>query len=297
MGWAILWIMMLHFRFISLKPLGFIAQYGYAGVEIFMFVSGLGLYYSLQRNNSLLSFYAKRLKRIFPTYYIIGVVASVLLFHDGLLAYLWRYSTLGFWTQTEYFEWYVPSILFLYLIAPLAWWLFHRNQDILLLCISVAIAVASYFIAEKQLIDRSHFFLLYRIPAFLFGMYIAKQIKSAGNNTAYYICLLVGIPLFAVLFPKHHTIYEFKYFSVFFLLPTFVLVFCLLSRYLGSAVRHVTALIGNASLEVYLIQTILFTAITQNMLQVSTQYHDVVTLLLIVGCSVAGVALHRLLPW
>ena len=36
MGWAIVWIMMLHFTFITIKPLGFIAQYGFAGVVIFM---------------------------------------------------------------------------------------------------------------------------------------------------------------------------------------------------------------------------------------------------------------------
>jgi peptidoglycan/LPS O-acetylase OafA/YrhL len=56
MGWSILWIMALHFRFITIKPLGFIAQYGFSGVEIFMFVSGLGLYYSLQKKPCLLPF-------------------------------------------------------------------------------------------------------------------------------------------------------------------------------------------------------------------------------------------------
>ena len=42
MGWSILWIMLLHFTFNQIKPLGFIAQYGFAGVDIFIFVSGLG---------------------------------------------------------------------------------------------------------------------------------------------------------------------------------------------------------------------------------------------------------------
>ena len=45
MGLAIVWIMMLHFTFTQIKPLGFIAQYGFAGVEIFMFVSGFGLFF------------------------------------------------------------------------------------------------------------------------------------------------------------------------------------------------------------------------------------------------------------
>ena len=48
MGWAILWIMMLHFTFNQIKPLGFIAQYGFAGVEIFMFV-----YYSFLQKKAI----------------------------------------------------------------------------------------------------------------------------------------------------------------------------------------------------------------------------------------------------
>ena len=45
-------LMMLHFRFIHIKPLGFLAQYGFAGVDIFMLVSGFGLYYSLEKTTN-----------------------------------------------------------------------------------------------------------------------------------------------------------------------------------------------------------------------------------------------------
>ena len=61
MGWSILWIMMLHFTFNQIKPLGFIAQYGFAGVDIFLFVSGFGLFYSLDKDDNLVSFYRKML--------------------------------------------------------------------------------------------------------------------------------------------------------------------------------------------------------------------------------------------
>ena len=63
MGWAIVWIMMLHFTFNQIKPLGFIAQYGFAGVEIFMLVSGLGLYYSLEKNNKIIPYFKRCVHR------------------------------------------------------------------------------------------------------------------------------------------------------------------------------------------------------------------------------------------
>jgi len=55
MDWAILWIMMLHFTFTQIKPIGFIAQYGFEEVEIFMFVSGFGLFFSLEKTGCYLS--------------------------------------------------------------------------------------------------------------------------------------------------------------------------------------------------------------------------------------------------
>ena len=87
MGFSIIWIMMLHFQFEIVKPLGFIAQYGFAGVEIFMFVSGLGIYYSLDKNRQIIPYYLKRIRRIFPAYYIVGIFASLFLYNDNLFIF------------------------------------------------------------------------------------------------------------------------------------------------------------------------------------------------------------------
>ena len=51
MGWAILWIMMIHFTFTQIKPLGFISQYVFARVDIFMLVFGFGLYFSIDKDS------------------------------------------------------------------------------------------------------------------------------------------------------------------------------------------------------------------------------------------------------
>lgn len=65
MGWAIAWIMMLHFTFTQIKPLGFIAQYGFAGVDIFILVSGLGLFFHLKKTTKLDSFTKKDFLHLF----------------------------------------------------------------------------------------------------------------------------------------------------------------------------------------------------------------------------------------
>ncbi len=294
MGYSILWIMMLHFRFVTIKPLGFLAQYGYAGVEIFIFVSGLGLFYSLEKDSRLLPFYAKRLRRIFPVYYLVGIAASLLLFHDDFPTYLLRYTTIGFWTGLPWFEWYVPSIVALYLAAPFIKRLVTPSRQYILLAVAVAIIVAAFFIARQQAMDRSHYFLFYRIPAFLLGMYVAMLIRQQSGPRTFYAIMALGIPVFALCFPMHKSIYEFKYYSVFFLLPLFMWLFCQLSKHLPLLSKPVR-MIGNASLEVYLIQTLFFTAFNNGQLTVSHQWHDAVTLLLMAGCSLAGIALHSVI--
>ena len=296
MGWAIIWIMMLHFTFTQIKPLGFIAQYGFAGVEIFMMVSGLGLYFSLDRNCSIWYFYRKRVLRIFPTYYILGIFASFLLFHDNILNYLYRYSTIGFWTGGLYWEWYVPSIVVLYIIAPILKKTIDRGQLILLVCLSIIIFFISYFIVANEIIEAKdlHFFLLYRIPAFMFGMVSAYWIKRDASKKYYFLLLLMGLPCFALLYPHHHEIYNYKYFSLIFLLPAFTICFIIISKY-TKFFNPILATIGRASLETYLIQAIFFHAINIGILHISSTWHDTITLVLIVISSLLGFFVHWLI--
>lgn len=294
MGWSIIWIMMLHFRFVSIIPLGFIAQYGFTGVDIFLLVSGLGLYYSLDKNSGIISFYKKRLLRIFPTYYILGIFSSILIFHDNILIYLFRYTTIGFWIGKDYWEWYVPSIVILYLAAPFLKLIIDKGHAIIVCILSIAILSVTYYMVSKEVFhDKDqYFFLLYRIPAFLFGMLCAYWLKNGIKaNKYYYIIMLAGIPFFAILLPRHHEIYNYKYFALTFLFPLFVYIICKISRW-APFINPLMKKVGNASLEIYLIQCIFFAAFISGSLSVSRQWHDAVTIGLIILCSLLGIVVH-----
>ena len=292
MGWSILWIMMLHFTFTQIKPLGFIAQYGFAGVEIFMLVSGLGLFYSLHSNHNIIQFYKKRLLRIFPTYYILGIFASFLLFHDNIIDYLYRYSTVGFWAGGLYWEWYIPSIVILYLLSPLFKYILDKRYFILLFCIGVSILVITYYIiCQRNILDRVHFFFVYRIPAFILGMVCAYWIKNNISTKYYYAFLIAGIPIFCYFFPQHHQLSNYKYFSLLFLLPFFTLLFIVISKYIKKYNPIIRA-IGNASLEIYLVQSILFYALTNDLVIIPSVWHDTITVSLIFLCSIIGIIIH-----
>ena len=297
MAWSILWIMMLHFTFTQIKPFGFIAQYGFVGVDIFMLVSGLGLYFSLE-NKKLIDFYKKRIFRIFPTYYLIGLLYNIILFHDDILTYLYRFTTLGYWTGGVFGEWYIPTIVLYYLFSPLIKKVFDRRWPFILTILGsislFSIGLSWYLCAKQYPMSRLHFFSIYRINSFLFGMLCAYWLKK-GISTKTFLCFLIlGIPLFIHLFPLHHQIYNYKYLSLFFLLPSFTVCLIMLSKWLkiiGRLLKH----LGTSSLEIYLIQDILFRKNLFELLQIPNEWHDATTITLICISCMLGMSIHWLI--
>lgn len=83
MGFAILWVMYFHIpipaKFIVTDVGWFIHRIGFYGVDIFLFLSGLGVYFSLMKRPNVLRFYKARLVRILPAYVIVVCVSYCLL--------------------------------------------------------------------------------------------------------------------------------------------------------------------------------------------------------------------------
>lgn len=48
-----------------------ITSRGYMGVAVFIFLSAIGLSYSMEKNGNIMAFYKRRIFRIFPTYWLI----------------------------------------------------------------------------------------------------------------------------------------------------------------------------------------------------------------------------------
>ena len=69
-GFAALWIFMRHTihcgDFTYIQPMYWFFQFGDAGVDIFLFLSGYGLTLSLEKSKSITTFYKKRFRRLAP---------------------------------------------------------------------------------------------------------------------------------------------------------------------------------------------------------------------------------------
>jgi len=191
MGVAILWIMVFHaeMTFPSwLAPLTWIQETGYGGVDIFLFLSGLGLYFSLDKNPNVGRFYRNRLLRILPTYWAVilfSAAAEYILLHrrTPIVELFYMLSTVGFWINATKFDWYIPSLLVLYAVFPLYFAFFRRTRWATAFMIAIGLAL-SLVLANT----RWDYLLIFttRIPIFFMGAFLGYLLRRVGPGNAGY---------------------------------------------------------------------------------------------------------------
>ena len=125
MGAAMLFVILFHVALDRGDPFYGLRRCGNVGVDIFLFLSGVGLWFSWVKTPDVLRFYRRRLLRIVPTWI---VVATAFYLPDYLGARRFSHNIVDligditinwdFWLHDELTFWYVPAIMALYLVAP-----------------------------------------------------------------------------------------------------------------------------------------------------------------------------------
>lgn len=120
-----LFVILFHVALDRGDPFYGLRRCGNVGVDIFLFLSGVGLWFSWMKTPDVLRFYRRRLLRIVPTWI---VVAMAFYLPDYLGARRFSHSIVDligditinwdFWLHDELTFWYVPAIMALYLAAP-----------------------------------------------------------------------------------------------------------------------------------------------------------------------------------
>lgn len=128
MGISILWIVLFHTVAWKHNQLPGVMSdlygllfHGYLGVEIFLLLSGIGLYYSLQKNGSLSHFYRKRLQRLLLPYLTVGLCFFG--YYDLLISghvgqFIKDISLYSFWAEGNRILWFIALIIPLYIVYP-----------------------------------------------------------------------------------------------------------------------------------------------------------------------------------
>lgn len=152
--------------------------FGSVGVELFLLMAGIGLYYSLKRDNNLVRFYIKRASRILVPYFLLAMPAWAvynILSGGDFVTYLKDLFFVSFFESGTTWFWYVLLVAFLYIIYPLIFAVISKGKTIIgglifvtviILCVAISGIVLHEY--NEDLFDNIEIALL-RIPVFLMG--------------------------------------------------------------------------------------------------------------------------------
>lgn len=311
MGVAILWVILFHcISFYELIPssnlLPFFCRIGYGGVDIFLLLSGFGLYYASLKKESIGRFYFKRFIRIMPTFIIVLMVEHLLKGDFSILAYFMDVTTINFWMEKDYTFWYIPCIAMFYLIFPLYIKLFNKSPYIItLIAIIIGITLSLTYVDFGE--NRIKLVLLFfiRIPIFSVGVLagklsLDKDFSYPSLRNMLYLLTLIGVGIlyavFNIPYLKGMSWDGLLWYPFMLITPGLVLflanLFDRFSRVKG--LQMIFGFLGAISLELYLIHQLFFSNISllYNALGLDFKY----VLLLIVAFSVLlSFLLNRLL--
>lgn len=213
------------------------------GVMVFFFVSGVGLYYSLDsikyNKKDIVEWYKKRFIRLFLPYLCIYVPFSALTCYvqrEGIFTFLFDISTLSFWFGRQTC-WFVNMLVPLYIISPF-WYNF---------LIKVKYPIIPTIIAVSLCLPQNGYWI--QASVFFIGFWIAKYVKDG-------ICLkynhLIILFFCVLLLLIAYYVYEIGYLLLYLLIPFIILSCFFLAKIKQTLIYKVLLFFGKISLESYL---------------------------------------------
>ncbi|MBQ3740872.1 MAG: acyltransferase [Prevotella sp.] len=277
MGAAMLFIILFHVQLPRSDMFFGLRRMGNIGVDLFLFLSGIGLWFSWMKDREgenlrqkTVGFYLRRLLRIYPTWL---VMAS--LFYVGDFMGAGKYSKnladlLGdvlvnwdFWLHDELTFWYIPATMMLYLLAPPYMELIRRHPVYRWLPVVMVMwcVIVQWVTPIHQAVGHIEIFWS-RVPIFFIGINMSEAVRSkqsVDGQAIWLILLMFGVALSASIFLEQVRHGQFPLFVERMLyIPLTVTTVLLLNavfRHTPQWFNRALSFVGAVSLEIYLIHS------------------------------------------
>lgn len=296
MGISILLVMYYHTPVdVSHNPvLHILREYGYICVDIFVFLTGIGIYFSFLKEGSILNFYKRKAFRILPYYLPLVFALSLFYYTRGIIdlkLFICNIFMLSYWLQLPgMFDWYIPTLFGFYLFGPFFVKFYLKNKVlsfsiVMLLCIAFAIVVGG---------TRFCFYLLniLRVPALIMGIAVGDYLKNNKGNTILkpktVMLLAAAMVIGYVVLTYFFQVYPDKMYGYgLFFYPNWLITLplCLLLSYIMSLAKNykypVLTFLGTYTLTLYLFHDKLLSL----SLLFTGQYHVVLATVLTFVCA------------
>jgi len=234
----------------------FIRKTGNVGVDIFLFLSAIGLYFSFSKNSNIKSFYKKRLLRILPAVIIVAIIYySYLKVKIGV--FIQNILLISLFTRGNRDLWYFSLIIILYFLYPFIHKIIDKKDikgllGMLLTIFGLTILLYNIDYSFYQKIEIA----LTRIPVFLIGVYVGKNVYNKKEIPSYlmiinFIVLITSLLLIYKGGYKYYIVVRYLYCL---LGISIVFMISFIHTYLkNKIVDKFLTFIGKYSMEVYLI--------------------------------------------
>lgn len=187
----------LYYLLSSLKSLGSF------GVDLFLVLSGISLYFAFSKDEKIGKFYKRRLLRILPTYFLCAIVFYlVVCWHNSKFDFVEFFVGLFGGRLLIYHEnhlWFVPFIIVCYLLYPLIY-KFLKNTKFVGFLALIASVVQFNLLAQNFAtpLYSTVQIMTTRLPAFIIGCYLGKFVFEKKEIPSWLAWL--AIPAFIIYF-------------------------------------------------------------------------------------------------
>lgn len=284
MGFAILWVISFHLPKPRIPLLSEFLSLGYGGVDMFLFLSGFGLYFSMSKPvRSVTSFYKQRFNRIIPEFWLFLLVTFLVagdFQSSSFEALLWKASTVGYWVQAPYSLWYLSCIVLFYACFPLYYRLLQKyglkvslwgiGLGLLLMIVYAVVMVYGY---HNRNVGGNLVLSVARIPIFIigsvFGYLVKNQVPIVLTRIQKMCLALVAVASFLLLFYVSQFLQAYAwtcsllFFPFIFITPVACFALASLLDRMPQRVVGWLAWVGSISLELYIVHEYLYEQYTR----------------------------------
>lgn len=278
---------------------GYYHLIGSIGVEIFIFLSGFGLYYSFSKNNDIAKFYKKRIRRLIVPYIPVGILVwgiwDFVVNQNGVWGFVEDFTFISLFTKGQRGIWFIGVMIILYILFPVLFKIVNRKRAVIpmsILIVGILGVVAGLKIFVPELYMNTEIALM-RIPIFIIGIYFGKAAKE--NKSIPYI-VIWAIILCGILgkFMKGY-LHMSGYFNRIICIPYgigVIFLFCMLLNLINSdKFNKILSKIGDYSLELYMTHV----GIRKIARGFGVETHRVeIYLLVVLGAVATSFVLHKL---
>ena len=300
MGIGILCVIIFHSRFTTDNTiLKLIKDLGYGGVDVFLFLSGMGVYNSLEKNSPG-GYFKNRLNRIVPVWWsflIIWTLVGALFCHEviSLRDFAGFAAFTGLWLGMEdQGNWYVYAIMLFYLFAPVLHSVISgssKKKRTTAIMILISLLVSFTFFGTDILIAFS------RVPVFILGMGFTAAAGEGFSRTGWWTTAVLGVLGFVTLICCYflcpdklwpYGLWWYPLMPVSFALP--LAEAAIINRLPAMPVRKVLSCMGGASLEILMMSDLFVRYFKKTIVS-----ENVTALLIILVVIPMGILYHRVI--